>query len=157
MKALVTVVAAVALSVIFSLWATSSRKIDAQRDTVQAKRVEIVDSYNRVRVEIGIANQSGRDVPQMTFRDEKGNVASLLTLDDTGNGTLFFSGNGTEGKVAVGYLWGSDAKSPGQDDPLGAWGVRVLGREGFQSTVGISNSGKVIAPRPSPEALPHAQ
>jgi len=157
MKALLTVAAAVALSVICSVWATSSRKVDAQSDTVQAKRIEIVDSNNRVRVEIGIAHQSGRDVPQMTFRDEKGNIASLLTLDATGNGTLYFSGNGTEGKVAVGYLWGSDAKSPGQDDPLGAWGVRVLGREGFQTVMGISNSGKAIAPKPSPETLPHAR
>lgn len=157
MKALLTVAAAVALSVICSVWATSSRKVDAQSDTVQAKRVEIRDSSNRVRVEIGIANQSGRDVPQMTFRDEKGNIASLLTLDETGNGTLYFSGNGTEGKVAVGYLWGSDAKSPGQEDPLGSWGIRVLGRDGFQNSMGISNSGKVIAPRPSSESSPHGR
>jgi hypothetical protein len=157
MKALFTVAAAVALSVICSVWATSSRKVDAQSDTVQAKRVEIVDSNNRVRVEIGIANQSGRDVPEMTFRDEKGNVASLLTLDDTGNGTLYFSGNGTEGKVSVGYLWGSDSKSPGQEDPLGAWGIRVRGRDGFQNSMGISNSGKVIAPKPSSETLPHGR
>lgn len=157
MKALLTVAAAVALSVICSVWATSSRKVDAQSDTVQAKRVEIRDSSNRVRVENGIANQSGRDVPEMTFRDEKGNVASLLTLDETGNGTLYFSGNGTEGKVAVGYLWGSDVRSPGKEDPFGAWGIRVLGRDGFQNSMGISNSGKAIVPRPSPEASPHAR
>lgn len=148
MKALLTVAVAVALSVMCSLWVTSSRKVDAQSDTVQTKRVEIRDSSNKVRVEIGMANQSGRDVPQMTFRDEKGNIASLLTLDQAGNGTLYFNGKGTEGKVAVGYLWGSDAKSPGQLDPLGAWGIRVLGREGLQTIIGISNSGKVIAPKP---------
>lgn len=157
MKALLTVAAAVALSVICSVWATSSRKVDAQSDTVQTKRVEIRDSSNRVRVEIGVANESGHDVPEMTFRDEKGNIASLLTLDDTGNGTLYFSGNGTEGKVAVGYLWGSDVKSPGREDPFGAWGIRVLGRDGFPNSMGISNSGKVVAPKPSSETTSHGR
>jgi hypothetical protein len=93
----------------------------------------------------------------MTFRDEKGNIASLLTLDETGNGTLYFNGNGTEGKVAVGYLWGSDTKSLGENvDPLGAWGVRILGSEGLQTAIGISNSGKVILPSPSPNVFQHA-
>jgi hypothetical protein len=153
MKAFFTVVAAIALSVSFSIWATSYRKVDTRSDTVQAKRVEISDSKNRVRIEIGVVDQSGRDVPQMIFRDETGNMASLLTLDEDGNGTLYFSGNNTEGKVALGYLWGSDTKSPGKDDPFGAWGIRVLGREGFQTGLGMSNSGKVIAPKPSSEAV----
>lgn len=157
MKAILTVAAAVALSVMCSVWATSSRKVDGQSDTVQAKRIEIRDSSNRVRVDIGIAKESGRDVPEMTFRDEKGNIASLLTLNEAGNGTLYFSGNGTEGRVAVGYLWGSDVKSLRQEDPFGAWGIRVLGRDGFQNSMGISNSGKVIAPKTSSEALPHTR
>ncbi len=157
MKTLLTVAAAVALSVICSVWATSSRKVDAQSDTAQARRVEIRDTNNRVRIEIGIANQSGRDVPQMIFRDEKGNIASLQTLDKAGNGTLYFSTSETEGKVSLGYISGGDVKLQGESDPLGAWGIRVLGRDGFQTALAISNSGKVFAPKPSSEALPHAR
>lgn len=124
---------------------------------MQAKHVEIMDSENRVRVEIGVANQSGRDVSQMIFRDERGNIASLLTLNTLGNGTLYFSGNGTEGKVAVGYLWGSDSKPTGEDDPLGAWGIRILGRDGLQTAIGVSESGAVIAPKASSGAWPHTR
>jgi hypothetical protein len=72
MKSLFLVAVAVALSVVCSVWATSSRYVNAQRGTVQAKRIEISDTKNRVRVEIGIADRSGRDVPQMIFRDERG-------------------------------------------------------------------------------------
>jgi hypothetical protein len=61
-----------------------------------------------------------------------------------GYGTMFFRGRQLTGKVSVGYLRGSDSIVPNKEDPLSAWGIRVIDVDEKETTFGMANDGHPI-------------
>jgi hypothetical protein len=145
-----TVILSVLLSVAASLWITHHRTQEAlpapEIGVLQAKGIQLIDDQHKVRGIIGFSQISGHQQPQILLRGEDGQTSILLTLDERGEGTLYFNSKDKEGKVGLGYLWGSDTTSVGEEDFLGAWGLRVLGQNGQTTGVGIGNNGRLIAP-----------
>jgi hypothetical protein len=80
---------------------------------------------------------AGQEEPQILLRDGHGNIAVLLNINERGEGTLYFNSKDREGKVGLGYLWGSDTPPASGEDPLGAWGLRVMGRDGRTAAIGL--------------------
>jgi hypothetical protein len=138
-KNIFVVLLSVLLSVSASLWLTSSRKKEFAK-VVQTGTIELVDDQHRVRGTIGLVKTDGQEVPQILLRDGHGNIAVLLSINERGEGTLYFNSKDKEGKVGLGYLWGSDTPPASGEDPLGAWGLRVLGRDGRAVGFGIGTT-----------------
>jgi hypothetical protein len=87
---------------------------------IKTTDIQLVDKLGRVRMTIGtLDSQDGRPGIQMT--NPAGKVTMLIYTNARDEGTLYFSSPTQEGKVAVGYLWGSDTPTVGED-PLGKWG-----------------------------------
>ena len=113
---------------------------DDPSQVLRVHRLELTDDNGKVRAIVGIGK--GASEPEVSLLDEQGRSAATLRVDKRGQATLYFSDpndrnggttGGIDGRVSVGYLWGSDCcYKPGQYDPLGSWGigVRVKG-DGF--------------------------
>jgi hypothetical protein len=149
-KNVFTVILSVLLSVAATLWLTRHHTQEAppvpEAGVLQARSIQLIDDQHKVRGIIGFSQVSGHQQPQILLRGEDGQASVLLTLNERGEGTLYFNSKDKEGKVGLGYLWGSDIPSSGTEDPLGAWGLRVLGQNGQTTGVGIGNNGRLIAP-----------
>jgi hypothetical protein len=117
-------------------------------DYLRAKRIEILDDQRRVRGVIGTTRIDGREMPQVVFLDEKGRTSVLLRINERGEGTLYFSSKNTEGKVAIGYVSGSDVANSGgsevtdEENSVGAWGVHVLGPDLKSLSLAYGNTGQ---------------
>lgn len=126
--------------------AKQAEAVQAHDDSSQVLRVhrlELTDDDGKVRAIVGM--QKGASQPEVTLLNEQGRSAVTLSVDKRGQATLYFSDpndrkggtdGGIEGRVSVGYLWGSDCcYKPGEYDPLGSWGIRVQTRKsnGFMS------------------------
>jgi hypothetical protein len=136
----VTVVVSVVLSVSGAMLVT--HRPDAERAApIKTTAIQLIDKLGRVRMTLGtLESQDGQ--PEMRMTDATGKVLVLLSANSRDEGTLYFSTPNQEGKVAIGYLWGSDTPSVGED-PLGSWGVRVLGRQDLSSMgIAVGNDGK---------------
>jgi hypothetical protein len=144
-KNVFVVLLSVLLSVSASLWLTSSLKHEFAK-VVQTRTVELVDDQHRVRGTIGLVKTAGQDEPQIVLRDGHGNIAVLLSINKRGEGTLYFNSKDREGKVGLGYLWGSDTPPTSGEDPLAAWGLRVLGRDGRAVGLGIGTTDTPFGP-----------
>ena len=111
---------------------------------VRTNRLEIVDQNGKTRAVLGIDNPGS--VPKLSLYSSEGHEAAFLTLNSMGYGTMYFQDNRTEGKVSVGYLWGSDTATPPEvEDPLSSWGIRVRGLNGDQNSFGLLNNGQPIS------------
>ncbi|HEX7158452.1 MAG TPA: hypothetical protein VF214_05545 [Edaphobacter sp.] len=111
---------------------------------VRANRVEIVDQNGKMRAVLGIDNSDS--VPKLALYNTEGREAAFLTLNSNGYGTMYFQDKKTEGKVSVGYLWGSDTPTPSDiEDPLSSWGIRVRGINGVQTSFGLLNNDQPIS------------
>jgi hypothetical protein len=144
LKMLGTVLLSVILSLGVTLWVSRQQKHE-NADVLQARSIQLVDTQHRVRGTIGLVQVDGHEQPQIILRGEDGQPSVLLSLDAKGQGTLVFNSKDKEGKVGVGYLWGSDVRSRDEDDPLGSWGLRVLGRNGQATGLGIGNTGRILS------------
>ena len=110
---------------------------DAQ--VVRATRLEIVDSSGKTKAFLGVDGTNS--VPKLSLYDGEGREAAMLMLNSEGYGTIYFQSKQTEGRVSVGYLWGSDSKGSEPEDPLASWGIRVRATNGTQTSFGQLNNG----------------
>ena len=151
LRSLSTVLLSVIISVCASLW-LSLRWRQPGGSRLQATGIDIVDGRHRVRCTIVMVEGPGVQVPQIVLRDEKGQDSATLTLNERGEGTLFFSSQDLEGKVGIGYLSGTDvvtgsgAEITDEKNSNGSWGVRVLGQGPHSTGLGFRNDGTVIGP-----------
>lgn len=123
----------------------SHRRVNAtgQTGTIRTSRLEIIDRNGKTKALLGV-DPEGLD-PRLVLYNEHGREAAFLTLNSNGYGTLYFQNKQTEGKVSVGYLWGSDTLGPTQvEDPLSSWGIRVRGLNGSQANFGLLNDGQIL-------------
>ncbi len=137
----VTVLTSVVLSVSGALIVTLRHGAEPPLP-IKTTTIQLVDRLGRVRMTIGtLDNEDGK--PEIEMTDPAGKALVVLSTNSRDEGTLYFSSAAQEGKVALGYLWGSDTPSTGED-PLGAWGLRVLGDSRGLSSMGIAvgNDGK---------------
>lgn len=96
-----------------------------QPDVLRVRRVEIVDQQGRLTMVLGQQSERGRK--GLFLLDPDGREAVELGLNDRGYGTLYFQSKQMDAKVSVGYFTENDEVVPlSQEDPGGAWGIRVL-------------------------------
>ena len=137
----VTIVSSVVLSVSGAMLVTH-RPAAERSAPIKTTTIQLVDKLGRVRMTIGtLDSQDGRPGIEMT--DPAGKTLVLLSTNPRDEGTLYFSSPAQEGKVAVGYLWGSDTPSVGED-PLGSWGLRVLGENLSSTGIAVDNNGQTL-------------
>jgi hypothetical protein len=132
-----TIVASVVLSISGAMLV--ARRPPAERSApIKTTTIQLVDKEGRVRMTLGtLDSQDGK--PEMQMTDAAGKTLVLLSTNSRDEGTLYFSSPTQEGKVAVGYLWGSDTPTLGED-PLSSWGLKVLGRDGASVGVAVGNN-----------------
>ena len=147
-KALViwNLVLTVTLAAVLVVKFSSGDKVRAAEvpEVIRTTRLELVDQNGKTRavLETDAANSSN---PKLVFYNDVGREAALLTVNSKGYGTMYFQDKKTEGKVSVGYLWGSDTPTPqNSEDPLSSWGIRVRGSNGTQTSFGLLNNGQPI-------------
>lgn len=138
----ITILASVLLSIAATLFVVS-RPVSATSNVLQGRTLELTDTTGKVRVRIAAVNSEGRDRPEITLLDATGRPSVLLSSDQSGQSTLYFSSPDKEGKVALGYIWGSDVRLEATD-PFAMWGMRVLGKNGQIEAIGIGTDGKLI-------------
>ena len=113
-------------------------------ELVRTNRLEIVDRNGKVKAAMGTENGVSSS-PKFILYDQEGGEAAIVTVNSSGYATIYFQDKRTEGKVSVGYLWGSDTLSTGEtEDPLASWGIRVRGRNLRQTSFGLLNNGEPI-------------
>jgi hypothetical protein len=101
-------------------------------DSIRTQHVEIVDSQGRVAASLGYDEKAS--APFFVFQDTSGHKVMLMTMSQDGNASMYFFGKNGTPSVSVGYLAGSDVKSlPGEEDPLGSWGLRIRAAEKVKS------------------------
>ena len=96
-------------------------------DVIQAHRVEVIDRNGKVTAAL---DGDREEAPAMVLLDKDGHEALLMTVNSLGYAAAYFNSKRTEGKVSVGYLWGSDSLPENTEDPLARWGIRVRGMNG---------------------------
>jgi len=119
-------------------------RAEAFPEVIRTHRLELVDQNGKMKavLETDAANSSN---PKLVFYNDEGREATFLTINSKGYGTMYFQDKRTEGKVSVGYLWGSDTPTrPDEEDPLSSWGIRVRGINGVQTNFGLLSNGRVI-------------
>lgn len=113
---------------------------------VRANRLEIIDQNGKTRAILGV--DSPNSAPKLSLYSSEGREAAFISLNSKGYGTMYFQDKKTEGKVSVGYLWGSDTPTPpDREDPLSSWGIRVRGNNGAQTNFGFLSNGQPIPGR----------
>jgi len=114
-------------------------------EVVRTNRVEIVDQNGKIKATLGMDGTDSSN-PKLVLYNSAGHEAAFLTVNSKGYGAIYFQDKKTEGKVAVGYLWGSDSATPSEvEDPLSSWGIRVRGLNGTQTSFGVLSSGQNIS------------
>jgi hypothetical protein len=145
LTALGTVIASVVLSVVATLLIVP-RPVAGSSDIIRGRQIELTDAKGNARIRIATTSVDGSERPEITMLGADGRPSVLLSVNQKGEGTLYFSSPEKEGKVALGYVWGSDVQPKSSEDPLALWGLRVLGRNGQVQSVGIGNDGHSIVP-----------
>ena len=112
------------LGVVIGLW--RHEEAPRSQEVVRARRLEIMDSAGKLRA---VLDSDREAEPELVLLDKQGHKALLMTTNNLGYATVYFQSQSTEGKVSVGYLWGSDSIEPGVEDPLARWGVRLRGKD----------------------------
>jgi hypothetical protein len=142
------VLTAILIGVLTSKFSANSEVRAAETaQVVRTNRLEIVDQNGKTRAVLGIDNPGS--VPKLSLYSSEGREAAFLTLNSKGYGTMYFQDKKTEGKVSVGYLWGSDTPTPSDiEDPLSSWGIRVRALNGAQTSFGLLNDGQPTPSRP---------
>jgi hypothetical protein len=139
----VTVMLAVVLAVKFS----SEDKVRAVAEApkvIRAARLELIDQNGKTKAVLETDAADSLN-PKLVFYNDAGRAAAFLTVNSKGYGTMYFQDKKTEGKVSVGYLWGSDTPTPpDSEDPLSSWGIGVRGSNGVQTSFGLLNNGQPI-------------
>jgi hypothetical protein len=100
----------------------------APTDVLSVRELHIVDETGSVRMTLGTHGQFSKDGnPQLELipRGSKRGGAGLF-LDGSGNGTLWFSTEQTEGKMMVGHFITGDVSPPSLSDH--SWGITVSNR-----------------------------
>jgi hypothetical protein len=140
-----SVVTIVLTAVLFALFSHRNKVERANSpELVRTNRLEIVDRNGKVKAVMGTEGEA-LSSPKLTFYDQEGREAAIVTVNSSGYATMYFQDKRTEGKVSVGYLWGSDTLSTGEfEDPLASWGIRVRGRNLRQTSFGLLNNGEPI-------------
>jgi len=126
---------------------SSHTKVQAANTTevVRTNRLEIVDQNGKTKAILGMDGTNSSN-PKLVLYDGTGHEAIFLTVNSKGYGTIYFQDKKTEGKVSVGYLWGSDTATPSEnEDPLSSWGIRIRGINGTQKSFGTLNGGQTIS------------
>ena len=150
LKDMLLILLSVVASACVSLWVSFHWPRSAG-DYLQVKGIELVDDHHKVRGRIGMVPIGRHEVPRLELLDEEGQTSVQLALNSYGEATLCFNAPGTECKVHIGYISGSDVlDSEGEirdaQNTLGAWGIDVMG-PGFQRNgVGFANTGQRFVP-----------
>ena len=147
-----TVLLSVALSALMSLamnWRSLGRDIGpaspkSSASHLQGETIDLTDKRGIVRSTLEVTERGGHEQPQLTLKDEAGQTAVILTLDQMGQGYLAFNSRTKEGRVLLGYVETGDTPGDYQND--GTWGIRILGADGQATGIGIRNSGVLIQP-----------
>jgi hypothetical protein len=111
---------------------------------IRTSRLELVDESGKVKAvfETDAANSSN---PKLVFYNDAGREAAFLTVNPKGYATMYLQDKRIDGRVSVGYLWGSDTPTPpDEEDPLSSWGIRVQGTNGDQTNFGMLSNGRPI-------------
>lgn len=141
-NAAVTIVLTAVLFILFS----HRSKVEhvSPTDVVRTSRLEIVDPNGKIKAVLG--TEDGRSSsPKLILYNQEGREAAILTVNSNGYATMYFQDKRTDGKVSVGYLWGSDTLSSAEtEDPLASWGIRVRGQNLRQTSFGLLNNGESI-------------
>ena len=139
----------VLLSVLLSA-ATAVLIVDHQSSqtpaVLQAKKIELLDDDGKVRGTLAMVVVDDRQQPQLSLIGTDGRQPIILSINETGEGTIFFNSSEIKGKVALGYIWDSDMPPPDQPDPFAYWGLRVLGTNGKTQALGADSTGHLIPP-----------
>ena len=142
------IIISIALILVFKT-AFDARAAAASRESAQvirATRLEILDKTGKVRAIL--AGDDEYSTPKFSLLTSDGRPAALMMVNPLGYGTLYFQSKDVEGKVSVGYQWGSDSLPQDQDDPLSSWGVRVRGPHGdVVTSFGVRSGGEILEPR----------
>lgn len=141
----VTILASIALSIAAAIF-ISHRQSARDEIRVRTRSIEIIDARGNSRAVVGTMNIGGREEPQITLLDPDGHPAVVLSVNAKSGGVLYFNSPDREANVAVGHLSGSDVASKLGPDPLGIWGIKVIGRNGQAVALGIGNDGRVLLP-----------
>jgi hypothetical protein len=142
-----TTLGTILASVLLSVIATNlfiPRPVEGNSEVIRAKTIELTDAKGNVRVKITAKNTNGDENPEIVMLGADGQPSVLLTTNKKGEGTLYFSTREKEGRVALGYVWGSDVPEKNGYDPLAFWGMRVLGQHGQSEALGIGVDGRSI-------------
>jgi hypothetical protein len=93
-------------------------------DVLSVRELHIVDATGSVIMKLGTHGRFSGESPQLELipRGSKRAGAGLY-LDDSGNGTLWFSTTQTEGKMMVGHFMTGDVIPPSLSDH--SWGISV--------------------------------
>jgi hypothetical protein len=150
-KALATwnIVVTLILVLLFAFNFRSRSKVHAEEapQTIKTHRLEIVDDVGKIKAVLE-ADGTDRSGPKLVLFDSAGREAAILSVNSNGYGTMYFQDKRLQGKVSVGYLWGSDTPTPrNEDDPLSSWGIRIRGINGTQKSFGLLNDGQPISER----------
>ena len=133
-----TILASIVLSAMTALWIVR-HGTSKSTTAVQTSKIELLDKQGTVRGTFGMVEVNGHERPQITLKGEDGRNAVSISVDDFGQGTIYFDSIDKEGKVALGHVWGSDVTAPDNPDPLAFWGIRVLGKNGKDQTFGVTD------------------
>ncbi len=114
-------------------------------NVVRASRFEVTGNDGRTTAIFGHRSKDELS-PVLVLFDNNGRRVIETAIDEKGNSTLYFSNRRIDGKVAVGYLWGSESPIPkGEDDPLASYGIRILSRNGGQLKFGLDMNDRPIS------------
>ncbi len=106
------VVTVVLIAILFSMFSIRNGVKAAEAvEVVRTRRLEIIDQRGKTKAVLE-ANEADPSNPELTLYDDEGRKAVFMTVNSKGYGTMYFQSKQIEGKVWVGYLWGSDALRP---------------------------------------------
>jgi hypothetical protein len=143
---IITITLILVLKTVFDARASAASLESAQ--IIRTTRLEILDKSGKVRAIL--AGDDEYSTPKFSLLNSDGRPAALIMVNQLGYGTLYFQSKDVEGKVSVGYQWGSDSFPQNQEDPLASWGVRVRGANGdVVTSFGVGNGGQILEPRKS--------
>lgn len=129
---------------------TPTQASSTQADVIRVRRVDVVDHDGHLTAVLGEGTDGyaseGRAYPARCNWTE----GSHSRLDGRGYGNLWFASKRYPGQVSVGYFRGGDQGVPlSEEDPRGAWGIRVSKNSADSSQVfGVQVAGRPIPASP---------
>jgi hypothetical protein len=121
---IVNCIATALLIILFLREKTHVPTTAAPTGLIRTQHIEIVDQQGKAAALLGYDEKTS--APFLTFRDGSGRDVVSVRIGQNGNASMYFLGKPGGPTVSLGYLSGSDEKPlPGEDDPLGNWGLRI--------------------------------